>query len=97
MDIGSDPTSPAWGLALLVAPVIPGHLSATCPGSPILTAAASPVTPSEKEGGKCFPVQSDEHLLTVVRYIERNAVGTGLAAISHPYNSESADSVSLGL
>ncbi|MGA8351789.1 MAG: transposase, partial [Isosphaeraceae bacterium] len=27
-----------------------------------------------------FPVQSDEHLLTVLRYIERNAVGTGLVA-----------------
>ena len=25
-----------------------------------------------------FPVQSDEHLLTVLRYIERNAVGAGL-------------------
>ncbi len=24
-----------------------------------------------------FPVQSDEHLLTVLRYIERNAVGPG--------------------
>ena len=29
---------------------------------------------------KSFPVQSDEHLLTVLRYIERNAVGTGLVA-----------------
>ena len=29
---------------------------------------------------KSFPVQSDEHLLTVLRYIERNAVGAGLAA-----------------
>ena len=27
-----------------------------------------------------FPVQSDEHLLTVLRYIERNAVGAGLVA-----------------
>jgi putative transposase len=27
---------------------------------------------------KCFPVQSDEHLLTVARYVERNAVGAGL-------------------
>ena len=27
---------------------------------------------------KSFPVQSDEHLLTVLRYIERNAVGAGL-------------------
>src|SRR5208282_430143 len=26
---------------------------------------------------QCFPVQSDEHLLTVLRYIERNAVGPG--------------------
>ena len=29
---------------------------------------------------KSFPVQSDEHLLTVLRYIERNAVGAGLVA-----------------
>jgi putative transposase len=28
---------------------------------------------------KSFPVQSDEHLLTVLRYVERNAVGAGLA------------------
>src|SRR5436190_713821 len=27
---------------------------------------------------KSFPVQSDEHLLTVARYVERNAVGAGL-------------------
>ena len=27
-----------------------------------------------------FPVQSAEHLLTVLRYIERNAVGAGLVA-----------------
>ena len=27
-----------------------------------------------------FPVQSDDHLLTVLRYIERNAVGAGLVA-----------------
>src|SRR6478735_6873399 len=27
---------------------------------------------------KSFPVQSDEHLLTVLRYIERNPVGAGL-------------------
>ncbi len=27
-----------------------------------------------------FPVQSDEHLLTVLRYIERTAVGAGLVA-----------------
>ncbi len=26
---------------------------------------------------KSFPEQSDEHLLTVLRYIERNAVGPG--------------------
>ena len=30
---------------------IPGLLSATCPGSPILTAAASPVTLREEDGG----------------------------------------------
>ena len=29
---------------------------------------------------KSFPVQSDEHLLTVLRYIERNAAGAGLVA-----------------
>ena len=29
---------------------------------------------------KSFPVRSDEHLLTVLRYIERNALGTGLVA-----------------
>ena len=33
-------------------PAIPGPLSATCPGSPILTAAASPVTLREEEGGE---------------------------------------------
>jgi putative transposase len=27
---------------------------------------------------KSFPVQSDEHLLAVLRYVERNAVGAGL-------------------
>ncbi len=27
---------------------------------------------------KSFPVQSDEHLLTVIRYVERNALGAGL-------------------
>ncbi|QEH36421.1 Transposase IS200 like protein [Aquisphaera giovannonii] len=27
---------------------------------------------------KCFPVQSDDHLLTVLRYVERNPVGPGL-------------------
>src|SRR5208337_38672 len=27
-----------------------------------------------------FPVPSDEHLLTVLRYIKRNAVGAGLVA-----------------
>ncbi len=29
---------------------------------------------------KSFPVQGDEHLLTVLRYIERNAVGAGRVA-----------------
>ena len=29
---------------------------------------------------KSFPVQSDEHLMTVLRYIERNAVGAGRVA-----------------
>ena len=29
---------------------------------------------------KSFPVQSDEHLFIVLRYIERNAVGAGLVA-----------------
>jgi putative transposase len=29
---------------------------------------------------KSFPVQSDEHLWTVLRYVERNAVGAGLVA-----------------
>ncbi len=29
---------------------------------------------------KSFPVQSGDHLLTVLRYIERNAVGAGLVA-----------------
>src|SRR5208283_3862634 len=29
---------------------------------------------------KSIPVQSDEHLLTVLRYIEQNAVGAGLVA-----------------
>ena len=27
---------------------------------------------------KSFPVQSDEHVLTVLRYVERNALGAGL-------------------
>ncbi len=26
----------------------------------------------------CFPVQSDDHLLTVLRYLERNALSAGL-------------------
>jgi putative transposase len=29
---------------------------------------------------KCFPVQCDEHLWTVLRYVERNAVGARLVA-----------------
>jgi len=29
---------------------------------------------------KSFPVESDEHLLTVLRYVERNSVGAGLVA-----------------
>jgi putative transposase len=38
---------------------------------------------------KSFPVQSDEHLLTVARYVERNAVGAGLVdrAELWPYGS----------
>ena len=30
-----------------------------------------------------FPVQSDDHLMTVLRYIERKAVGAGLVAREH--------------
>ncbi len=43
---------------------------------------------------KSFPVQRDEHLLTVARYVERNAVGAGLAqrAEQWPYGSLSARS-----
>src|SRR5262249_39593391 len=29
---------------------------------------------------KCFPVKSDDHLLTVLRYVERNPLGAGLVA-----------------
>jgi putative transposase len=38
---------------------------------------------------KSFPVQSDEHLLTVARYVERNAVGAGLVERAElwPYGS----------
>src|SRR4051812_31834767 len=38
---------------------------------------------------KSFPVQSDEHLLTVARYVERNAMGAGLVgrAEQWPYGS----------
>jgi putative transposase len=38
---------------------------------------------------KSFPVQSDEHLLTVARYVERNALGAGLVerAEEWPYGS----------
>ena len=38
---------------------------------------------------KSFPVQSDEHLLTVARYVERNALGAGLVARAEqwPYGS----------
>jgi len=40
-------------------------------------------------GFKSFPVQSDGHLLTVARYVERNAVGAGLVerAEEWPYGS----------
>jgi putative transposase len=43
---------------------------------------------------KSFPVQCDEHLLTVARYVERNAVGAALAewAEQWPYASLSARS-----
>ncbi len=38
---------------------------------------------------KSFPVQSDEHLLTVARYVERNALGAGLVTRAElwPYGS----------
>jgi putative transposase len=38
---------------------------------------------------KSFPVQSDEHLLTVARYVERNAVSAGLVEQAEfwPYSS----------
>ena len=38
---------------------------------------------------KSFPVQSDEHLLTVARYVERNALGAGLVERAElwPYGS----------
>src|SRR3954452_22056266 len=38
---------------------------------------------------KSFPVQGDEHLLTVARYVERNALGAGLVerAEHWPYGS----------
>jgi len=38
---------------------------------------------------KSFPVQNDEHLLTVARYVERNAVGAGLVERAEfwPYGS----------
>jgi putative transposase len=38
---------------------------------------------------KSFPVQRDEHLLTVARYVERNAVGAGLVERAElwPYGS----------
>ena len=43
---------------------------------------------------KSLPVQSDEHLLTVARYVERNAVSAALAerAEQWPYGSLSARS-----
>jgi putative transposase len=34
---------------------------------------------------KSFPVQSDEHFLTVARYVERNAVTAGLAATAEQW------------
>jgi putative transposase len=34
---------------------------------------------------KSFPVQSDEHLLTLLRYVERNALGAGLVARAEPW------------
>ena len=40
----------------------------------------SSIVPFYQGRFKSFPVQSDEHLLTVLRYIERNAVGAGLVA-----------------
>ena len=32
-----------------------------------------------------FPVQSDDHLLTVLRYVERNALGAGLVERAEPW------------
>lgn len=38
---------------------------------------------------KAFPIQSDEHLLTVLRYVERNPIRAGLArrAVAWPWSS----------
>lgn len=43
---------------------------------------------------KSFPVQSDEHLLTVARYVERNALSAGMVerAQQWPYSSLAAQS-----
>jgi len=39
---------------------------------------------------KSFPVQSDEHLLTVMRYVERNPVRAGLAKAAEEWKWSSA-------
>jgi putative transposase len=38
---------------------------------------------------KSLPVQRDEHLLTIVRYVERNALGAGLVALAEQWRSSS--------
>ncbi len=39
---------------------------------------------------KCFPAQSDQHLLTVLRYVERNPVRAGMVARAQEWRFSSA-------
>jgi putative transposase len=43
-------------------------------------------------GFKAFPIQDDEHLVTVVRYVERNPLRAGLVALAEdwPWSSLAA-------
>ena len=56
------------------------------------------VRPNPDKPGRYILVQGRHRLFAVKKVLKEQSIRcTVLAAISHPYNSESADSVSLGL
>jgi len=54
-----------------------GYKRRTCGGSTSTTTAAAT---SDRGRFKAFPVEDDEHLLAVLRYVERNPLRSGLVS-----------------